>query len=230
MALSATILVTGLGENVQTYLIPHLTEEGYQVRLALGLCETLEQLHRGVDLALIDLPSAEEVIHIPTIREACTATIIVIGPARNDRLVVKALELGADDYVQRPFRTDELLARIRAQLRRRYGPNGILILGRLSLDLRGRWALHAGHPIELCPHAFTLLTTLAAQPGRIYPSDFLAHQVLGSSDLAHIRKLGDMINRLRNLIENDPQEPIILGGDVEHGYWISNLMRMANES
>ncbi len=224
----ASILVSGLGESTHDYLVPRLVQEGYQARLAVGLKHTLELLRSRVNLLLLDLPSADEVIHVPTIRAACSATMIIIGPARNDRLVVSALDLGADDYVQRPFRTDELLARIRAQLRRRNGQSGALVFGLLSLDLQGRRAMHAGQPVELEPHALTLLTLLASRPGYPYPGDVLAERLWGSCDQGSLARLAATVEYLRALIEPDPRSPVILGGDIGQGYWLSHMTQARN--
>ncbi len=228
MTSPASILISGLGETTHDYLLPRLIQEGYRVSLVIGLQQTLEKLHSRTDLVLLDLPSAEEVIHVPTIRAACSATMIVIGPARNDRLVVSALELGADDYVQRPFRTEELLARIRAQLRRRDVQSGTLVFGLLSLEPQGRRATHAGKPVELRPEAFTLLTLLANRPGHPYPGPGLAQRLWGSGDQASLARLADTVAYLRTLIELDPRAPVVLCGDIEQGFWLSHMAQARN--
>ncbi|MGQ9926741.1 MAG: response regulator transcription factor [Chloroflexaceae bacterium] len=223
-----SILISSLGERTHDYLVPRLMQEGYQASLAIGLQQTLEMLRRRTDLLLLDLPSADEVIHIPTIRAACSATLIIIGPARNDRLVVSALELGADDYVQRPLRTEELLARIRAQLRRRIGQSGALVYGLLSLDPQGHWATHAGKPVELRPEAFTLLSLLGTRPGHPYPSAGLARRLWRSDDPASLARLADLVEYLRTLIEVDPRTPLILCGDIAQGYWLTHMAQTRN--
>lgn len=228
MAPPASILISGLGERTHDYLMPRLMQEGYRASLAIGLQQTLEMLRNRTDLLLLDLPSADEMIHVPTIRAACSATMIIIGPARNDRLVVSALELGADDYVQRPFRTEELLARIRAQLRRRNGQSGALVFGLLSLEPQGRRATHAGKPVELRPEAFTLLTLLATRPGHPYPGPALAQRLWGSCDQASLARLADTVAYLRTLIELDPHAPLVLCGDIEQGYWLSHMAHARN--
>ncbi|WP_129628324.1 response regulator [Candidatus Oscillochloris fontis] len=118
MALVYTILVASLGNRVEEYLIPILLEQGYVVETSVGSLSTLATVGPHIDLLLVDLPSKNELPDFRSLRERTSTAIIVLGPARNDPLLVTTLELGADDYVQRPFRTDELMARIRAQLRR----------------------------------------------------------------------------------------------------------------
>jgi DNA-binding response OmpR family regulator len=118
MSFSYTILIAGLGSRIEDFLVPVLTGQGHLVHTAIGLAATLESLSEAFDLALIDLPSESEFQYLRDLRATCSCAMIVIGPPRNERLLVAALEQGADDYVQRPFRTDELMARVRAQLRR----------------------------------------------------------------------------------------------------------------
>jgi DNA-binding response OmpR family regulator len=118
MSFSYTILIAGLGSRIEDFLVPVLTGQGHTVHTAIGPAATFAALSDVFDLALIDLPSERELTYLPDVRDRCGCAMIVIGPPRNDPLLVAALEHGADDYVQRPFRTDELMARVRAQLRR----------------------------------------------------------------------------------------------------------------
>lgn len=228
MALPSSILIAGLGERTCEFLIPTLLKEGYQTHVAVGLDTILESLRCAIDLTLLDLPSADEVAHLPTVRAASSATMIVIGPGRNARLVVRALEFGADDYVQRPFRTDELLARVRAQLRRRHSQGNILVFGKLSLDPQGRRATYGGRALDLSAEEFALLSLLAARPGHLYPSTFLAQQVWGAADRTDCELLATTVTRLRHLIEPDPEVPTILVGSLERGYWLGGLTREIN--
>jgi DNA-binding response OmpR family regulator len=118
MDIAYTILVAGLGSRVEDFLVPVLDGQGHVVHTAVGPTATFEALTTPFDLILVDLPSENELSSLRELRDRCGCAVMAFGPARNDRLLVAALEHGADDYVQRPFRTDELLARIRAQLRR----------------------------------------------------------------------------------------------------------------
>jgi DNA-binding response OmpR family regulator len=118
MAFSYTILIAGLGSRVEEFLVPVFTGLGHTVRTAIGPAAIFAALAESFDLILVDMPSEGELTYLRSLRDQCGCAMIVIGPSRNDRLLVAALEQGADDYVQRPFRTDELMARVRAQLRR----------------------------------------------------------------------------------------------------------------
>jgi DNA-binding response OmpR family regulator len=229
MALAQTVLIAGLGSRVEEFLIPILGDHGYQVRTALGVEAVMQTIGRSIDLVLLDLPSGADLVHIATLRAACPSAMIVVGPGRDDRLLIDALELGADDYVARPFRTTELLARIRAQLRRRQRSQGVtLSFGPLSIDPHSREVTCNGAPLQLSAEEYYLLILLAARPGHIYPCDFLTAQVWGSRhDDPEI--LHTTVARLRSLIELDPAAPAILGGDRNRGYWMGGTVQQARE-
>jgi DNA-binding response OmpR family regulator len=229
MALAQTVLIAGLGNRYEEYLVPILSDHGYQVRTAVGVDAVMQSVGRSIDLVLVDLPSGAEIVYIAPLRAACPSALIVVGPGRDDRLLIDALELGADDYVARPFRTTELLARIRAQLRRRERSRSIAItFGPLSIDPSNREVSCNGIPLELSAEEYALLTLLAARPGHPYPADFLMAQVWNgrqhNPELLHAT-----MARLRSLVEPIPQEPAILGGDRSQGYWIGGLVPRVRE-
>jgi DNA-binding response OmpR family regulator len=221
MALSYSILIASLGQRVDDFLIPIFSATGYHVRTALGSAATMRTLSRSLDLVLLDLPSAQELPELEAVCAAVQCALIVVGPQRNDKLLVAALEYGADDYMQRPFRTDELLARIRAQLRRRqraYLPT--VTIGPLTIDPPARTATYHGKPLDLSPEQFTLLAILAAQPGYPHPAGYLLEQVWGRSQIGATTLLDDTILALRRLTEQAPAEPRLIVGDSELGYWL----------
>lgn len=221
MAPSYSLLLASLGHRVETFLIPILTERGYYVRTALGRLAIEQMLSRSLDLVLLDLPSTEEFAHMEAIREACSCPLLVIGPQRHEKLLVAALEAGADDYVQRPFRTDELLARIRAQLRRRrriYLP--ATTIGPLQINPQEQQVNFHDQPLQLTPEQFALLAILAAHPGYTHPPLYLIEQVWGIHHIDHTHLLDEAINALRQLLEVAPATPTFLHGDHAQGYWI----------
>jgi DNA-binding response OmpR family regulator len=213
------ILLASLGERVEEYLLPVLEAEGYSVQQVVGFCALLEAMSRPLDLVLLDLPDGAALPRFAELRAACSAATIVIGPARDDRLLIDTLEAGADDYVQRPFRTAELLARVRAQLRRCGDAPG-LTFGPLSLDLQGRAARCDGTPLDLSAEELTLLTLLAGRPGNSYPAPFIAGQIWGHARSPESTRVADLVARLRDRIEPDPRNPSVLGGDPDRGYWL----------
>jgi DNA-binding response OmpR family regulator len=178
-------------------------------------------LSSSPDLVLLDIPSQGELEHLREIRQQTSASLLLIGPARSDKLLVAALERGADDYVQRPFRTDELMARIRAQLRRLQRSSLAPIqIGGLQIDPFARTALFNGAALALTPAEFNLLSLLAAAPNTPHQPAALAEQIWGRSSGDDL--LAATVARLRNLIELRPEAPGLLCGDQQAGYWLSS--------
>lgn len=207
--------------SAQQFLIPVLSAQGYTVSTADNEAALFAVLASGVDLIILDVPSNTELTLLNQIRARFSLPIIVIGPQRNDRLMIAALEDGADDVVQRPYRTDELLARIRAQLRRQQRNKiASVSVGPLKLDLHMRRAYFDQTPLDLTPTEFTLLMTLALQPGRKHSSRDLLSQAWGTRYLHEPDLLQATIQRLRRSIEADPTNPTLLCGNIAEGYWL----------
>ena len=126
-----------------------------------------------------------------------------------DRIV--GLELGADDYLLKPFEPRELLARIKALLRRAApvpaGADEVLRFGRLEVDLGARVARVDGKPCDLTSHQFELLVVLAQSPGRVLSRDQIMDALKGHPMEAFDRSIDVHISRIRALIEDDPKEP-----------------------
>jgi len=125
-----------------------------------------------------------------------------------DRIV--GLELGADDYLPKPFEPRELLARIKALLRRaapNQHPDDVLRFGRLEVDLGARQARLAGKPCDLTSHQFELLVVLAQNPGRVLTRDQIMDSLKGHPLEAFDRSIDVHISRIRALIEDDPKQP-----------------------
>lgn len=226
MGLAFTILVVELARGPGPHLAPILNSYGYLVITAHGLVELLASLSHPIDLVILDLPSPSELPQLQAIQPAIACPVIVIGPAQNQQLMVAALEQGAADYVQRPFHTDELVARVRAQLRRHErGLGASLTFGPLTIDPQERQATHDGLALELSPEEFTLLATLAAQPGYAYPASLLLERIWGRESREDTAMLATAVERLRSLIEPDPTAPTILGGSLSQGYWLGDGAR-----
>lgn len=224
MGLAFTILLARLDPGPPSHLIPILIGYGYLVRTAEGSEALLATLSRSIDLVILDLPTSDELPQLQEIRARCLCPLMVIGPGRDDRLLVEALERGADDYVQRPYRTNELLARLRAQLRRRERSLGFsLTFGPLTIDPQARQATRDGEPLDLSPEEFALLATLAARPGYACPASLLLEQVWGQGRRHNTALLLATITRLRALIEADPNAPTILGGSLTQGFWLGGI-------
>src|SRR5581483_2106610 len=198
-------------------------KEGFEVAEAPSGAQALalfeQQPH---DLVLLDLmlPGMGGLEVCRRMRQAQPAQPVIILTARGDEAYkVAGLELGADDYVTKPFSPRELLARIRAVLRRSArateatGPNGAapstaaLAIGSLRIDLAARTVTRAGEPVSLTRTEFDLLATLAQQPGRAYSRDELVARVWGYADEGGTRLLDSHIGHLRAKVEPDPAHP-----------------------
>ena len=168
-----SILVVEDDEAIRNACRRGLTERGYAVATAATGMLGLEQvLGAPPQVVLLDLglPDVDGVALISMIRAASRVPIIVITAQDDDPTMVRALDGGADDYVVKPFGTDQLAARIRAVLRRTGGPEGPpepVRVGDLVIDERARTATLAGESLELARKEFDLLLALASRPGEV---------------------------------------------------------------
>jgi two-component system response regulator MtrA len=165
------------------------------------------------DLVLLDLmlPGTDGVDVCRAIRSE-SGTPIVMLTARSDTVdVVLGLESGADDYIVKPFKPKELVARIRARLRRNDDIGGeILRIGDLDIDVAGHMVTREGAPIALTPLEFDLLAALARKPRQVFSRDHLLEQVWGYRHVADTRLVNVHVQRLRAKVERDPEHPEIV--------------------
>ena len=196
-----------LGAMVAEYLGPH----GFEVTVAPTAARGLERLARGgfaavlLDVMLPDLDGFEVVRRI----RAASAVPVLMLTARGeetDRIV--GLELGADDYLPKPFNPRELLARLRAVLRRRAGAaRPLLRFGRLEIDPEARQVRVDGRERPLTSYQFDLLLALAESAGRVLSREALLQHARGDSLEAFDRSIDVHVSRLRAAIEDDPRRP-----------------------
>jgi two-component system response regulator MtrA len=165
------------------------------------------------DVVLLDvmLPGTDGIDVCRQIR-AESGTPIVMLTARSDTIdVVLGLESGADDYVVKPFKPKELVARVRARLRRTDEPAAeTLAIGDLEIDVAGHVVSRAGGSVALTPLEFDLLTTLARRPRQVFTREQLLEQVWGYKHAADTRLVNVHVQRLRSKIERDPEHPEIV--------------------
>jgi two-component system response regulator MtrA len=165
------------------------------------------------DLVLLDLmlPGRDGVDVCRAIR-AESGTPIVMLTAKSDTVdVVVGLESGADDYVVKPFKPKELIARIRARIRRTdQAPAQVLVIGDLEIDVAGHTVHRDGQPLALTPLEFDLLVCLARKPGHVFTRETLLQEVWGYRHAADTRLVNVHVQRLRAKVERDPERPEIV--------------------
>ena len=166
------------------------------------------------DLILLDvmLPGMNGIDVCKAIRETSTVPIVMLT-ARTDTVdVVLGLESGADDYVHKPFKPKELVARVRARLRRtpEEAPAETIEVADLKIDVPGHQVIRDGQEIALTPIEFDLLVTLASRPRQVFSREELLEQVWGSRKSSDTRLVNVHIQRLRSKVEKDPDDPKII--------------------
>jgi two-component system response regulator MtrA len=165
------------------------------------------------DLVLLDLmlPGRDGVDVCRAIR-AESGTPIVMLTAKSDTVdVVVGLESGADDYIVKPFKPKELIARIRARIRRKDEPTTqALVMGDLSIDIVGHVVRRGDDVLSLTPLEFDLLVCLARKPGQVFTREVLLQEVWGYRHSADTRLVNVHVQRLRAKVERDPERPEIV--------------------
>ncbi len=221
------ILVVDDDKEIVRIIRAYLEKAGYNVTAAYE-GETALHIIRSdrPDLVVLDLmlPDRDgwDITRIVRGDPALAATPIVMLTARvegEDR--VMGLELGADDYVPKPFNPHEVVARVRAVLRRAnqdFGPSRVIQIGQLLLDADRHEVQLAGKPIELTPTEFDLLKTLMEYPGHAFTRQSLIEQGLGYNYEGMERTLDSHIRNLRRKIESDPSEPCYIKTVFGVGY------------
>ena len=166
------------------------------------------------DLVLLDimLPGTDGIEVCREIRKHSTRVPIVMLTAKSDTHdIVKGLEAGADDYMVKPFKHSELVARIRTRLRRAGGDiNGNLTIGDLAIDIVEHTVSRGGKEIPLTRLEFDLLVALAKEPGRVFTREALLGEVWGYRHSTDTRLVNVHIQRLRAKIEHDAENPTIV--------------------
>lgn len=191
-----------------------LESRGYEVREAeagqLGLQEAA--FHRP-DVVLLDLglPDMDGTQVLQRLREWSEVPVLILSVRDQEHVKVRAFELGADDYVTKPFSTAELLARLQAIQRRSTGTqeSPVIDCGSLRIDLSSHQVTLSGHELKLTPTEYALATQLATHAGRIVTQKQLLKAVWGPSADTHAHSLRVYVNLLRKKLQTDPAAPRI---------------------
>jgi DNA-binding response OmpR family regulator len=211
-----TVLLVDDEESVQKVLTYPLEREGYRVVQARDGEEALERYRaEPVDLVVLDLmlPRLDGLAVCRSLREARSAVPIIMLTARGDEGdKVLGLELGADDYITKPFSIREFMSRVRALLRRAQLPpqtvgDQVIDVDGLRIDAGRRAVTLGGEQVQLTYLEFELLRMLAASPGRVFTRKALLDELWGGSEYRDPRTIDVHVRHLREKIERDPSEP-----------------------
>ena len=210
-----TILVVDDHLNVRTLVADYLTEQGYRVLAASDGHEGLaiaRRLHPDLVLLDIMMPGLDGLGFLQAYRRDQNGPVILLTARVEETDKVVGLELGADDYITKPFGMKELVARIRAVLRRtsnaqQIGADDQLQVGDLLLNRSTYTVTVAGQTVNLTPSEFTLLGVMMAAPGRVFSREQLLEQLQGNSYEGVERTIDVHIRNLRRKVEPDPAQP-----------------------
>ena len=218
------ILIVEDDAQILRFLRPTLTAEGYGYHEALTAEEGILQANaRRPDLMLLDLglPDRDGLDVIRRVRESSQMPIVVLSARGQESDKIAALDLGADDYVAKPFGVGELLARIRAALRRSAGSvqeGAVLRFGRVEIDPGKRVVKVAGEEVHLTPNEYKLLLVLIKYPGKVLTQRQLLNEVWGPNHVDQAQYLRVYIAQLRRKLEEDPARPKHLQTEPGVGY------------
>lgn len=205
------ILVVEDEQKISDIVKAYLQEEGYTVVVAPDGESALEQLKDGYDLIILDLMlpdmAGEEICEM--IRRDSDIPIIMLTAKSDEEDRVKGLGIGADDYVVKPFSPRELVARVKALMRRTKGAKKTYSFNNadLVIDTSRHEVMKAGRTITLTPTEFNILNTLAERPGQVFTRLQLVNTILGYDFEGYDRTIDAHIKNIRHKIEDNPRKP-----------------------
>jgi two-component system KDP operon response regulator KdpE len=223
MTASLRVLVIDDEPAIRRFLRTSLSAQNYSVLEAEDGETGLAMLQRNaIDVLVLDLglPGVDGLEVLKTLRDGGSSIPVIVLSSRDDEKgKVTALDLGADDYVTKPFGMEELLARIRAAVRHRLQQEGekpVFKSGDLAVDIVRRIVTVRGEEVKLTPREYDLLRLLVAHAGKVLTHKFILREVWGSeTDVQYLRIY---IRTLRQKIEASPEQPILVQTEQGVGY------------
>lgn len=210
------ILVCDDEKDIVSALTIYLTTAGYQVFPAYDGTEALDLLRReDIHLVLLDImmPKLDGIAALTRLREASNVPVILLTAKSEDTDKIQGLNLGADDYVTKPFNPVEVLARVKSQLRRYLQLGGgtvrptALRLGGIALDDRTKEVTLDGDPVSLTPREYDILHLLMGSPGTVFSPKRIYRAVWGEEPFVVENAVAVHIRHLREKLEIDPSDP-----------------------
>ena len=223
----ASILVVDDEPPIRRLLRNTLTVQDYRVVEAATAAEAMDSLRRDKpDLVILDLglPDVDGMDLIPKIRAQSQVPIVVLSSRGDEKGKVGALDLGADDYVTKPFGIDELMARVRTALRHRLQEQGsrpIFKSGDLSVDLVHRRVMVDSREVKLSPKEYEILQQFVIHAGKVLTHRHLLREVWNAELTGDVQSLRVFIRQLRQKLEQDPERPRHILTEPGVGYRLS---------
>jgi len=219
----ATVLIIDDEVQIRRLLRRTLEQEGYRVLLVENGREGLA--HAGTDrpdVVVLDLglPDMDGLEVLTELRSGSSVPILILSVREAEETIVHALDGGADDYLTKPFRTGELLARIRALLRHRVSgqEDQVFTSEDLTVDLSARTVTVRGQAVRLTPTEYSLLALFVTNAGKVLTHSYLLREVWGPAYAEETQYLRVFVGQLRKKIEHDPTTPRILLTESGVGY------------
>jgi two-component system, OmpR family, KDP operon response regulator KdpE len=219
-----TVLVVDDEPPIRRFLRTSLGAAGYRIVAAESAAEAIAMLAaEKPDVIILDLglPDRSGLDVIAEIRTRSPVPIIVLSARSDERSKVEALDLGADDYISKPFGMAELTARLRAALRHAFQAQGemaVFASGDLAVDLVRRQVTRDGRDVKLSPKEFDLLKHLVTHAGKVLTHRHLLREVWGPAHSADVQYLRVFIRGLRQKLEPDPTRPTHILTELGVGY------------
>lgn len=223
MTSAGTILIVDDEVQIRRLLEITLSASGYKISEAATAKEALTlaaTVHPVVVILDLGLPDMDGLVVIKKLREWYQKPIIVLSVRNSEEDIITALDNGANDYLSKPFRTGELLARLRVAIRQGQdaSDNACLTFGSLSVDIANHMVRKNNELIKLTSTEYSLLALLAKNEGRVLTHQYILKEVWGMGYIEQTQYLRVFVAQLRKKIEDDPSKPTLLNTESGIGY------------